>query len=115
MVDIKYIINLLKDYREDQIKVTNETRDKIENGHKISIKEVIGHLLNPESMKGFEEQEARREHQRTFMLVFKKSSQKKLCIVVTENLDTDTLFVVTAFESSKRIDRLIKKGRMRRA
>lgn len=113
-MNIDYIINLLKKYREDQIKVTDQTRDKIENGHKISIKEVIDHISNPEGLEGFEEQEARREKQRTFMLVFKKSSQKKLCIVITENLGENMLFVVTAFESSKKLERLIKRGKMRR-
>ena len=109
-----YIKRLLKSRKLDQIKITDKTAYKIENVHGIKVEEVKKHLSNPEDLESVEEQTARHEKQRTFQLIFKKSSKKRLVIVITENMDSDMLFIVTAFETSKKLEKLIKRGRIRR-
>ena|SRR3989344_3090584 len=113
-VDRNYVIKLLKSYKPEKIKLTDKTAYKIENVHRVKIEEVKKHLSNPEDLESVEEQLARHEKQRTFQLIFKKSSKKRLVIVITENVDSGMLFIVTAFETSKKLEKLIKRGRIRR-
>ena len=113
-VDRNYILKLLKSHRPEQIKITEKTAYKIENVHDIKIEEVKNRLSNPKDLESVEEQPSRHESQRTFQLIFRKSSKKSLFVIITENKDSGTLFLVTAFETSKKLEKLIKRGRIRR-
>ncbi|MBI2232921.1 MAG: hypothetical protein HYU56_03290 [Candidatus Aenigmarchaeota archaeon] len=112
--DRNYVIKLLHSCKPEQIRITEKTSHKIQHVHGVKLEEVKSKLLDLEHLESVEEQPARHESQRTFQLIFKKSSKKRLFVVITENTESGTIFLVTAFETSKKLEKLIKRGKIRR-
>ena len=106
-MDVGYVKNLLKNIGKELIITSDKVKLKIEITHGLKFDDIANQLLNPKALEAVEEQPSRTDNERTFRLIFKKSSQKRLCIVITEKPD-GTIFVVTAFESSKKLDKLVR-------
>lgn len=112
--DRSYIMKLLRSYKPEHIRITEKTVHKIEYVHGVEIEEIKANLMNLGNLENVEEQPSRHKNQKTFQLIFKKSSKGRLFVVITVNMDSDTIFLVTAFETNKKLEKLIKRGRIRR-
>jgi uncharacterized DUF497 family protein len=112
-MSIEHVAKLLKNATERNITTSDKVRLKIQMLHGLDFEEIVKHLLDQEALEASEEQESRNENERIFRLIFRLSSQKRLCVVITEKSD-GMIFVVTAFVSSKKLDKLIKTQTIRR-
>lgn len=103
---------LKKKYK--RIKISSKVKRKIEKIHRVKIEDVLENLKNPFLLEEIEEQPARRSHDKTYKLLFKISKRKRLFIVVTFKFNKNKIFVVTALKSTKKIEKLIKKPKVKR-
>ena len=107
-MDVSYIRELLKNTPEEKIILRDRIKSKIEDFHKLPTDSVFHHLKNPENLIIVQEQEPLQTDSRTFRLIFKESESKKIVIVITEKPDKE-IFIVTAFPSTKKAEKLTRK------
>lgn len=107
-MDVSNIRKLLESTPPEKIILRDHIKSKIENFHKLPVDSVFHHLRNPENLLLVQEQEPLQPGSRTFRLIFKESESKKIVIVITEKPDKE-IFIVTAFPSTKKAEKLIKK------
>jgi len=112
-MNLQQIKKLLRKTRPERIKVSDVIRNKIENIHYIKISDVISHLTNPIKLKHVETQPSRNPHDETYGLLFEITKRKRLFIVITYKSLENKIYIVTAFPTTKRIERIIKKPRIR--
>ncbi|NOX71080.1 MAG: hypothetical protein GXO64_00050 [Candidatus Micrarchaeota archaeon] len=104
---------LLKNIKDERIKISSKIRFKIENIHGVKIEDVLKNLRNPDSLISVDEQPSRRPHDKTYGLVFEITKRKRLFVVVTYKTLKNKLYIVTAFTTTKKMEKLIKKPKIR--
>lgn len=112
-MDIGYIQKLLVNTQSEKIILTDKVKLKIEI-HGLTAENVLAHLKTPKNLLLVQGQEARRQSDRTFRLIFKESENKKIIVVVTEKVPEKEIYIVTAFPSTKKAEKLIRKQQIRR-
>lgn len=63
-------------------------------------------------MIGVEAQQSRNPNDKTFRLAFGESKDKTLVAVIRKRSIENDVFIVTAFSSSKKLEKLIRKHRV---
>lgn len=101
--------------RNKNIKITPKTRRKIEKIHLLNIEEVLYMMRNPGNLVVVEQQPSRRAHDETYMLCFQKNKRKILIVVITYKRLKKKIYLVTAFGSTKKLTKLVKKPRIVRS
>jgi len=105
---IKYLI------KQKRIIIKGHIKEKIEKQHLVDIDVVKSNLEKPKNLIGVEEQVARYKHDKTYKLCFKLSGRKKLIVIITYKKLKNRIYVVTAFITKKKMDRLIKLPKVKR-
>ena len=113
-MNIYQIKKLLRNITPEKVKISGNVRFKIEKIHGVRIKDVMKNLLNPELLIDIEEQPSRRPHDKTYGLLFEISKRKKLFVVITYKTLENKIYLVTAYPSNKKVEKLIKKPKIRR-
>jgi len=113
-MDIFQIKKLLSNAKPEKFKISDSVRFKIERIHGVPVEDVMRNLQNPDSLICIEEQPSREPHDETYGLVFEKSKNRKLFIVITYKTLKDVIFIVTAFSTSKKLEKLIKNPKVRK-
>lgn len=111
-MDAEKIKELLQVIKPENIIITDKVRFKVENIHKVNLDEALRNLNNPESLIEAENQPTRRPLDETYKLVFSLSERKKLVMVITYKPVETKIYIVTAFHSTKKMDKLIKRHRI---
>lgn len=105
---------LLRNTKPERFKISGSVRFKIERIHGVPVEDVLSSLQNPGSLICIEQQPSREPHDETYGLVFEKSRSRKLFIVITYKTLKDLIFIVTAFSTSKKLEKLIKRPKIRK-
>jgi hypothetical protein len=113
-MNVPEVKSLLRNTRPERFKVKQSIRYKIENIHGVSINEVLSNLRGPNSLVEVETQPSRRKHDETYKLYFEISKRKRLIVVITNKSLKRQVFVVTAFHTTKKMDKLVKKLKAKR-
>ncbi len=106
---------LLRNTKPERFKISDSVKFKIERIHQVRMEDVIRNLQNPDGLTCIEQQPSREPHDETYGLVFEKSRSRKLFVVITYKILKDTIFIVTAFYSSKKLEKLIKRPKIRKS
>ena len=112
-MNVQQIKKLLRRIKPERIKISNKVRFKIESVYGIKVKDVIENMRNPCMLKHVEEQPSRKPHDETYSLVFELSKRRKLFVVITYKTLENKIYIVTAYQSTKKIEKLIRKPRIR--
>ncbi|MCD6496605.1 MAG: hypothetical protein J7K54_05010 [Candidatus Aenigmarchaeota archaeon] len=112
-MNIFQIKKLLRKIKPERIKTSDKVRFKIENVHRVELRTVLENLENPKLLKSVEEQPSRRPHDKTYGLLFELTKRKILFVVITYKVLQNKIYLVTAFPSNKKIEKIIKKAKIR--
>ena len=99
----------IQDMVEEAVDIQN-----MEEEDNQDMEEVMRHLQNPDMMLDAEPQVSRNVHDETYALCFELSKRKTLFVVITYKTLENKIFIVTAFHSSKKLDKLIRKNKIGR-
>ncbi len=105
---IPFIKNLLRS-NIHKIKISGKILGKIEKKHGISIEEVMSCLNDSRDLIAVKKGVPRRVHDEPYDLIFRKSRNRSIFVVILHRTLKKDLFLVTAFESSKAYEQLLKK------
>ena len=106
---------LLRNAKPERFKISDSVKFKIERIHQVRTEDVMNCLQNPDGLICIEQQPSREAHDETYGLVFEKSRSRKLFVVITYKILKDIIFIVTAFYSSKKLEKLIKRPKIRKS
>ena len=112
-MNVQQIKKLLKNMKHERVKASDVVRNKIEKIHRIKMSVVLENLANPVKLRHIERQPSRRPHDETYGLLFDLTKRRRLFIVITYKSLENKIYIVTAFPSTKRLEKLIKKPRIR--
>ena len=112
-MNIQQIKKLLRKTKEERIKVSNNVRFKIENVHGVKVKDIIENLRKPYLLKGIEEQPSRGSHDKTYGLLFELTKRRRLFVVITYKTLENKIYIVTGYPSTKKMEKLIKRPKIR--
>ena len=70
-------------------------------------------LRNPKLLTEIEEQESRNRHDETYGLLFEITKRKRMFVVITYKTNDNKIYIVTAYPSTKRVEKLIKRPKIR--
>lgn len=104
----------LRKVKPERIKISSKVRFKVEHVHGVNLETVMKNLENPVLLKEVEEQQSRRSQDQTYGLLFEPTKRKKLFVVITSKRLEKKLYLVTAFPSTKKAEKLIKRPKIRR-
>lgn len=113
-MDVYRMKKLLRTIKPERVRMSPNVRMKIEKIHNVQPQEVLENLQNPDNLVFMEQQPSRAPHDETYGLVFEKSKSRRLFIVVTYKALEKIIFIVTAYSTSKKLERLIKRQKIRR-
>lgn len=105
---VPYIKNLLRN-NIHKIKISGKIKGKIEKKHGLFIEKVMSCLNDPKGLIAVEKGVPRRAHDEPYDLIFRKSRNRRIFIVILHRTLRKDLFLVTAFESSKEYEQLLKR------
>jgi len=97
-----------------RIGITNRTRLKIRTIHNQNLEEVFNSLRNPSNLIAVQRQPARRPHNSSYKSCFRKTRRKTLVAVITYKAIRKEIYIITAFTSTKQINKLIKVQKIKR-
>lgn len=95
-------------------RISDKIKKKIEDIHGVDTGLVFEKLAKPSNLAGVEKQEGRNPHDETYRLTFRLSNKYRLVVVITYKNLEKKIYIVTAFKSSKDIDKLIRIPKKRK-
>lgn len=104
---VPYVKNILRN-NSHKLKVSGAIKGKIENKHGLSMNLVMSHLINPDNLIAVEKGIPRRVHDEPYNLIFQQGKRSRIFVVILYRSLKKDLFLVTAFESSKEYEQLLK-------
>ncbi len=112
-MNIPYIKKLLRKAGKDNFKLKSHLQYKIEKIHNVSMDEVWDNLYNPVNLVKVKTYMARSKHDESYRIYFRINKRKKLVVGITYKKLKNRIYIITAYHTTRKTDRLIRKAKPR--
>ena len=112
-MDTQHIKKLLKKTKKQNFKIKADIKNKIENIHNVTMSEVLDNLDNPVNLIEIKNYPSRSKHDDSYRIYFELNKRKKLVVGITHKKLKNKINIITAFHTTRKTDKLIRKAKLR--